>query len=115
MLHIGALHSCDKVELNHTQNWPIRDYRFRDKLRKDKKISILSQRVVTISTLRYRTRCLQYAAGSNFFGDENSVHVNNFGRLYIHNKVENHLAVNGTKVVGCSLANLRVAVTHPLK
>jgi len=23
------------------------------------------------------------------------------------------LAVNGTKVVGCSLANLRVAATHP--
>ena len=32
----------------------------------------------------------------------------------MHNKVENHLAVNGTKVVGCSLANLRVAVTHPV-
>ena len=28
-----------------------------------------------IGTLRYRTRCLQYAAGSNFFGDENSAHA----------------------------------------
>jgi len=32
----------------------------------------------------------------------------------VHNKVDNHLAVNGTKVVGCSLVNLRVAATHPV-
>ena len=34
-LHIRALHSYDKVGLDHTQNYPIRDYRFRDKLNKD--------------------------------------------------------------------------------
>ena len=35
LLHIRALHSYDKVGLNHKQNYPIRDYRFRDKLNKD--------------------------------------------------------------------------------
>ena len=40
LLHIRALHSYDKVGLNHKQNYPIRDYRFRDKLNK-------TQRVVT--------------------------------------------------------------------
>ena len=35
LLLIKALHSYDKVGLNHTQNYPIRDYRFRDKLNED--------------------------------------------------------------------------------
>ena len=35
VLQIRALHSYDKVGLNHTQNYPIRGYRFRDKLNED--------------------------------------------------------------------------------
>ena len=32
----------------------------------------------------------------------------------VHNKVDNHLAVDETKFVGCFLANLRVVATHPV-
>ena len=39
---IRALHSYNKMGLNHTQNWPIRDKRFRDKLCKDKNIHSLT-------------------------------------------------------------------------
>ena len=33
---------------------------------------------------------------------------------YISIKLENHLVVNGTKVVACSLVNVKVAVTQPV-